>query len=130
MEEGNMMILSIGNAGGNIIDTLCREAKSTGLKASRYVYGDRDERDLHGHNAENSQSILLNYDNEVFPTEIFHGIEELVIVAGLGGKTATKFTELAAATAKDTGVQAINVVATIPFHFEGHDKISYAILAA
>ena len=58
------------------------------------------------------------------------GGENLVIVAGLGGKTATKFTALAATAAKDSGVKSVNVVATVPFHFEGENRISSAALAA
>lgn len=129
MEERNMMILAIGNAGGNIIDTIRRESKSTNLNASRHTYADCDECDLHRHNTDNSQSILLNYDNDAFPAEIFNGIAKLVIVAGLGGETGTKFTELAAA-AYESGVKSVDIVATVPLQFEGPDRISYATLAA
>lgn len=130
MEKSKTMNLAIGNAGGNIIDTIRREAKNTDLKVPKYVYADCDEQDLHRHNTDNSQSILLNYNNEAFPAEIFDGIANLVIVAGLGGKTATKFAELAAVVAKKSGVKYVNVIAAIPFQFEGMDKISFATSAA
>lgn len=51
-------------------------------------------------------------------------------MSGLGGKTATKFTELVAIAANGSAVKSINVVATIPFHVEGENRISYASLAA
>lgn len=124
------MILAIGNAGGNILDTIRRETKSTDLKAARYVYADLDKRDLHRQNMGNSLSVLLNYHNKSFPTEILDGIGKLVIVAGLGGETATKFTELAANAAKESGLKSVNVVATLPFKFEGEDRISCASLTA
>ncbi|MBD5324919.1 MAG: hypothetical protein HDS02_08885 [Bacteroides sp.] len=129
MDERNIMILAIGNAGGNIIDTIRREAKSSELKAAKYVYADCDERDLHRHNADTSQSTLLKNENEAFPAEIFKGVENLVIVAGLGGNTAAEFTELAAAAAKDSAVKSLIVVATMPFHFERENRISSATLA-
>lgn len=53
-----------------------------------------------------------------------------MIVSGLGGKTATKFTELAAIAAKDAGVDSVNVVATIPFIFEGDNRVRLATSAA
>lgn len=81
MEERNMTILAIGNAGVNIIDTICRKAEDTDFKAAMYGYADCDERDLHKHNTDISQSILLNYDNEAFPAEIFDGINSLLCPA-------------------------------------------------
>lgn len=54
----------------------------------------------------------------------------ILVVVGLGGQTGTKFVKLAATAAKDAGVEDIKVVATIPFIFEGEDKVQYAVSAA
>lgn len=124
------MLLAIGNAGGNILETIRRESKHTALKDARYVFADCDVSDLSKHDSDGCSSILLNFENMPFPTDIFENVEKLVIVSGLGGKTATKFTELAAMAAKDVGVGSVNVVSTIPFIFEGDNRVRLATSAA
>ena len=123
------MLLAIGNAGGCILETIRRETKHTALKDARYVFADCDTNDLSKHDAE-CATVLFNSDSESFHADFFTGLEKLVIVSGLGGKTATKFTELAAIAAKDAGVDCVNVVATIPFIFEGDNRVRLATSAA
>lgn len=124
------MLLAIGNAGGNILETIRKGTKHTGLKDARYVFADCDANDLRKHKAEGCPTIHLDFGSESFPTDIFTGVEKLVAVSGLGGKTATKFTELAAIAAKDAGVDCVNIVATIPFIFEGLKRVKRATSAA
>lgn len=123
------MLLAIGNAGGNMLETIRRETKHTALKDARYVFADCDANDLGKHDAE-CATVLLDTGDESFPTDIFAGVEKLMIVSGLGGKTATKFTELAAIAAKEAGVDSVNVVATLPFIFEGETHKKLATSAA
>ena len=130
MAENNIMLLAIGNAGGNIINAMHQKTENAELKDAEYVFVDCEESDLSNHTSGNCKSILLDYNSDEFPVEIFYGIENLIIVAGLGGKTATKYAELAATTAKVAGVKSINVVVTLPFHFEGEKRTSIAISAA
>ena len=73
---------------------------------------------------------LLDTCSDSFPADVFKDAAKLIIVVGLGGQTGTKFVELAATAAKDAGVEDIKVVATIPFIFEGEDKLQYAVSAA
>lgn len=122
------MILAIGNAGGNIVESIRRDAKHTALKDARYVFADCDESDLKKHESEGT-IILLEHTNESFPKHIFDDVEKLVIVAGLGGKTGTKFTELAARAAIDAGVGSVAVVATAHFLFEGENRVKAAVIA-
>lgn len=124
------MVLAIGNAGGNIIETISKESNNSKLKDAHYAFADSDEKDLNKHMSDNYQLILLNADDEKFSDDIFDGIEELVIVVGLGGLTGTKFTNLAVKSATEAGIAHINVVATTPFTFEGNDRINLATLAA
>lgn len=124
------MLLALGNAGSNILETIRRETKHTALKDARYVFADCDAKDLSKHEAEGCSTIHLDFGSESFPTDIFTGVEKLVIVSGLGGITATKFAELAATAAKDAGVNCVNIVVTIPFIFEGEKRVRLAISAA
>ena len=124
------MLLAIGNAGGNIIDTMRQKTGNAELKDAEYVLVDCEESDLSKHPSGDCKSILLDYNSDEFPVEIFDGIEKLVIVAGLGGKTATKYAELAATTAKVADVRSINAVVTLPFHFEGEERIGTATFVA
>lgn len=122
------MLLAIGNAGGNILETIRKETKHSALKEARYVFADCDANDLSKRDTDDCSTLFL--DTEGVSTDIFAGIEKLVIVSGLGGKTATKFTELVALAAKDAGVDSVNVVATIPFIFEGDNRVRLATSAA
>lgn len=123
-------ILAIGNAGGNILETIRKETRHAELKEARYVFADCDANDLRKHEAEGCSTILWDFGSESFPTDIFTGVEKLVIMSGLGGKTANKFTESATVAAKDAGVDCVNVVATIPFIFEGENRVKLATSAA
>lgn len=118
------MLLAIGNAGSNILETIRRETKHSALKDAQYVFADCDATDLSKHDADGCPSILLDSENESFPTDIFADIEKLVIVSGMGGKTGTKFTELAATSAKESGIDSVKVVATFPFIFEGETALN------
>lgn len=42
----NTMILAIGNAGGNIVESIRRDTKHAGLKDARYVFADCNVEDL------------------------------------------------------------------------------------
>lgn len=126
----NTTILAIGNAGGNIAESIHRETKHTELKSTLYIFADCDEEDLKKHASGGKQTIHLTSGNDVFPENVFQNVRELIIIAGLGGKTGTKFTELAVKAAKDTGVDIIKVVTTIPFTFEGENHVNRAVMAA
>ena len=52
------------------------------------------------------------------------------IVAGLGGKTGTRFAKLAAQAAIDAGVGKVAVIATTPFIFEGENRVKAAVEVA
>lgn len=124
------MLLAIGNAGGNILETIHRETKHVALKDARYVFADCDATDLSKHDADGCSITLLDAGSETFPTDIFACVDKLTIVSGMGGKTGTKFTELAATAAKESGIDSVKVVATLPFIFEGENRIKLAVSAA
>ena len=124
------MLLAIGNAGGNIVETIRKQTEHAMLKEAKYIFADCDESDLKKHEADDSQLILLNTDKYEVPGKIFNGVEKLVIIAGLGGKTGTKYAELAAKSAIDADIASVNVIATLPFVFEGDNRINLASSAA
>lgn len=123
------ILLAIGNAGGNITEAVRRNTKHDGLKNARYVFADCDESDLKKHDSE-SDIVLLAHTNESFPKHVFKDADRVMIVTGLGGKTGTKFTELAARAAIDAGVGSVAVVATTPFLFEGENRVKTAVMAS
>lgn len=124
------MLLAIGNAGGNIVEMIRKESENVALKEAKYIFADCDETDLKNHEDEDCQLIYLNTDKSELPDGIFDGIEMVVIVAGFGGKTGTKYAELAAKSAVDAGVTSVNVIATLPFVFEGDSHVQLATSAA
>ena len=130
LQKCKTIILAIGNAGGNVVENIYKETKHSKLMSARCIFADCTESDLRIHDPDGYYSILLELEEDFFPTDIFDGVEMLVIVAGLGGRTGTKFTELAVKAAKDTGVASVTVVCIIPFAFEGQKRNERAEVAA
>lgn len=124
------MILAIGNAGGNIVEAVSRDSKLSEQNNVQYVFADCSDDDLKKREAVGGKIVLLESGNDSFPADIFKDVKELIIVVGLGGKTGTKFVELAAIAAKDSGIDNVIVVATIPFVFEGDNRLQFASSAA
>ena len=71
--------------------------------------------------------LHLRSDQKEFPLNIFDGIETLFIIAGMGGRTGTRFVEQAALDAIRVGVKEIIVVATLPFNFEGDNRTARSV---
>lgn len=130
MAENNTMLLAIGNAGGKILDLMRRETNHNRLKEARYAFANCNENDLYNYLTDNSQLILLDSGRDDFPEDVFDGIEKLFIIARLGGKTGTKYAELAANSARKHGVEGIVVIATLPFSFEGEKRRERSLSAA
>ncbi|MDE5796100.1 MAG: hypothetical protein K2H75_03225 [Muribaculaceae bacterium] len=124
-----MMVLAIGNAGGNIVSTIRKETQHPRLLSAQYVFADCNETDLKNHLADDTLNLLLDSNSTCFPSVIFNEVTHLIIIAGFGGITGTKFTGLAAKAARKAGVLFINFVITTPFYFEGERRVDYAISA-
>lgn len=124
------MILAIGNAGGNIVEAISRDSKLSEHNNVQYVFADCNDDDLKRREAVGVKIVLLDSCSDSFPADVFKDVSRLIIIVGLGGQTGTKFVELAAIAAKDAGVKDIKVVATIPFRFEGDNKLKYATSSA
>lgn len=129
MCDKTIMLLAIGGAGGNILTTIRRETKHPALKNARYVFADSDENGLNERDTEAGKILVVDSEDDVFPANIFNDVQKLTIVAGFGGKTGTKFTELAARAAIEAGVADITVVATPPFAVEGAKRTAHAATA-
>lgn len=126
----NTVVLAIGNAGGNIAESIRREVEDTPLESARYVFADTSAEDLQRHEGEGKVTICLRHEDNSFPKDVFVGVERLIIVAGLGGRTGTKYSIMAVEAAKACGVNAITVIVTLPFLFEGRNHIACAESAA
>lgn len=124
------MILAIGNAGGNIVEAISRDSKLSEQNNVQYVFADCNDDDLKKREAVGGKIILLDLCSDSFQVDAFKDVSKLIIIVGLGGQTGTKFVELAATEAKEAGVEDIKVVATIPFIFEGDNRLQYAVSTA
>lgn len=115
-----VLILGIGGAGGNIINTIFKDSKNPSLRSARYTYADTDVLSLQifkNNFGKAIETLVLNSEEEEFPTEVLRRVERLFIVVGLGGKTGSYFACKALQTAKDMNID-VSVFATIPFEFE------------
>ena len=121
------MVMGIGNGGCNIIDMMRRVTKQTYLREAIYVFADCDIQDLDKHRQEgNCKYMLLNEKSDAFPSEIFKDVENLLIVAGLGGFTGSKYSIHAMEMAYIKGVKVIRFVGITGFLFE-RKRITVAI---
>lgn len=119
-----VMIIAIGKAGGNIANAIRKETDCPELQNARYIFADTDFDDKKIHEGFGERIVLL--EDESFPADVFNDVEKLIIIAGFGGKTGTRFAFLAAKAAKIAGVDQINVVATFPLLMEGRERADQA----
>lgn len=120
------MILAIGGAGCNMAETIMRVATIQWVKKAEYLFSDSDEERLLQLNKKGYKTLSLHVDSETFPIDILNGVEKLYILAGLGGETGGSFVEIAAKAAKSTGVRDVVIIVTLPFIFEGSEKMTRA----
>ncbi|MDE6230214.1 MAG: hypothetical protein K2M37_01165 [Muribaculaceae bacterium] len=122
----NTMILAIGGAGCNMAKAIMRIANASWVKEAAYLFADTDICHLSKLSKKGYETLILQHDSNSFPVEKFKGIENLYILAGLGGETGGNVAGIAARTAKSSGVENISLIVTLPFAFEGSRRLSKA----
>ncbi len=120
------MILAIGGAGCNMAKAIMRIANASWVKEAAYLFADTDICHLSKLSKKGYETLILQHDSNSFPVEKFKGIENLYILAGLGGETGGNVAGIAARTAKSSGVENISLIVTLPFAFEGSRRLSKA----
>jgi len=120
------MILAIGDAGCNMAETIMRVANAHWIKEATYLFADSDMERLSELGKKGFETLQLQRESDIFPTEKLKGVEKLYILAGLGGVTGSKFAEIAAKSAKSEGVGNVAFIVTLPFIFEGTGKMAKA----
>ena len=118
------MIMAIGGAGCNMAETIIRGASTHWVSDASYIFADTDQARLSDFKAKGYQTILLTNSN--IPCEVMRGVEKLYILAGMGGKTGSKYVNIIADSAERMGVPYISAIVTTPFHFEGEEKVAKA----
>lgn len=78
-----------------------------------------------GAKPEIAKKYALEYENDI-RNALNDGTEMVFITAGMGGGTGTGASPVVARVAKELGLLTVGIV-TIPFQFEGMDKISMAL---
>lgn len=124
------LVLAIGNAGGNMAEAAMQGLPKAAKEYIRFAFADSSEQDLKDRGVEGCKVILLACKQDSFPQEIFESLDRLVILSGLGGKTGNEFVEKAINSAKSNGINSVLVLATVPFLFEGENRIFAALEAA
>lgn len=118
------MILAIGGAGCNMAETIMREASVHWVCEASYLFADSDQSRLAGLAKKGYQTVDLN--NTEISVEDFMGVEKLYVLAGFGGKTGSGHISDVINVARNAGVRDISAVVTIPFYFEGENKVAKA----
>lgn len=127
--RSNVMIIGVGGAGYNMATHIQREAKSKALINAKYVFADHKFSEAAYATDEGGRIFLnvshIDLDNDI-PSDFFHDIEKVYIVAGMGGKTGTEWTAIIGHFAKRKGVKSVTAVVSKPFVFEGMRKMAKA----
>lgn len=115
------MILAIGGAGCNMVESIMSEASVLWVREATYLFADTDQTRLAELAKKGYQTILLK-DSE-FPVEILKDVKKLYLLAGLGGNTGGAYINEVAKTAETVGINDVCAIVTTPFYFEGEGKI-------
>lgn len=110
------LVLAIGNAAANIVHTVRKESEHPSLISARYIFADCNDRSFY------IPHLHLDAEDPHFPSSIFSGFSTVCIVAGMGGETGTKYTEIAARKAVESGARNVIAFVTTPFRFEGEQR--------
>lgn len=124
------LILAIGNAGGNMAEAAMQGLPEAIRPDVSFIFADSSQQELTERGIENCQTILLESGRDSFSQGIFEDLDQLVILTGFGGKTGNEFAEKTIISAKSCGINSILVLATVPFLFEGKNRILAALEAA
>lgn len=124
------MIIGVGGAGYHMASTIKQEVTAEIFKNAKYVLADQDKF-LYNYVVENGDESYIfidlmdiDLDNDI-PSDFFHGIEKVYIVAGMGGNTGTKWTPIISQYAKKKG-NNVTAIVSEPFAFEGIKKMAKA----
>lgn len=120
-------IVAIGNAGGNIADSIRKQG--IGVGDAEFVYYDTDKESLYMHGRETDTHILLPEEAkaEEYFNGVLNGVETLIITAGLSGKTGGTYALCAAWSSEDMNVENVIAFVSMPFTLEGEDKRAIAM---
>lgn len=118
------MILAIGGAGCNMAETIMQEASVHWVLDASYLFADSDQSRLAELAKNGYQTVDLN--NTDISVDDFMGVEKLYVLVGLGGKTGNGHITDAINVARNAGVQDLVAIVTMPFYFEGENKVAKA----
>lgn len=120
-------IIAVGNAGGNIADSIRKQG--IGVKDAEFVYYDTDTESLYKHGKKEDTHILLpkEANTEEYFDAMLNGVDTLIITAGLGGNAGSIYAPCAAWSSEDMNVENVIAFVSLPFSFEGEDKRTVAM---
>ncbi|MDE7351062.1 MAG: hypothetical protein K2N25_08345 [Muribaculaceae bacterium] len=127
-----IMIIGVGSSGYNIASTIRQEATADVFKNAKYVIADTDK-SLYDFIVEEGKEedytfidlMDIDLDNDI-PSDFFQNIEKVYIVAGMGGRTGTKWVPIISQYAKRKGFESVTAIVSLPFGFEGKKKMDIA----
>ena len=121
-------IISVGNGGCNVADSISKNAM--GFGDAQFIYCDTNAEALAEHGRSNDARLLLSPDMTEFPDIFSKDCETLIVIATLGGRAGNNVAPLVAKKAKEVGIKRIIGAVTLPFEFEGEEHGARARKAA
>ena len=120
------MIIAVGGAGCNMGEYCKSNASAEWLKNAKFIFVDTDINNVTRLNNKGYQTLTIKPDSSDIYFTSLSDVQNIIILAGLGGKTGSNYVETAAKMFQSMGVNNITIVVTIPFVFEGTDKVTAA----
>ena len=127
--KNNILILGIGGAAFNIIQSIKKMSQHLTLANSNFVVADTDPSTLNNAIDFGFNTINLNHYSDSNLSDIFNNISKVCIIVGLGGYTGSKYAICLTQIAKDCNIESIAIFATTPFSFESKTHIERAHLS-
>lgn len=124
-----IMIIGVGEGGYKMATFIRRHAEAKYLTNAKYLFANRKYPetsyvvDVYGDFMINLSHIDLQND---IRADFFKEIREVIIVAGMGGKTAAEWTSIIGDYVKSRGVKTVIAVVSTPFEAEGTISMSRA----
>lgn len=123
MKEPKIKVIGIGNGGINAVNLMI-EHKLNGLE---FVAMDVDSQDVEKSNAQTRIQLKEKVEDSISNIRVtLKDSDMVIVVCGMGGKTAANVTPIVTCLAKEMGILTVAVV-TKPFNFEGKARTETAI---
>ncbi|MCM1140669.1 MAG: hypothetical protein NC453_19030 [Muribaculum sp.] len=117
------MIIALGETSAIITQMIKDTVGNPAAAEFKFAFVDTDKKTLDKIRTDDKNKIFISNKSSVFPPSCFNNIIDIFIMVALGGKVGQIYTLPIIKSAIDSGIKNINIIAILPFSFEGEKRI-------